>query len=367
MTRLARSLQLLAPLATLVVLAASPRASAQDREWDEDYTQSMPDERRQDPVDVQVDEDAGAPSQQAIGPETFESGLSSYGAWVTADRYGRVWRPHATAGWRPYYYGRWEWTTEGWLWVSDEPFGWAVYHYGRWAFDDSYGWIWVPGYQWAPAWVTWRTSGDVVGWAPLAPGFSVYVGAYPFVGAYWTFVPCGGFVGVPIARYAYAPVYTRQLFYRTAPAPARAAPRPGFARAAPVPAWGGPSPRVIEQRTGRPVTPVRVVPAPRPGSNSGSRPGEVAIFRPERGPVREMPARTAPMPAGRPAWNPAPAPARSPAAAPAPAQRGGSSSGRAHAAPAYRAPPAPVRTEAHASRPAPAPKPRAEHEHGERR
>ena len=57
------------------------------------------------------------------------------------------------AGWRPYYYGRWEWTTEGWLWVSDEPFGWATYHYGRWSFDGGLGWFWVPGYQWAPAWV----------------------------------------------------------------------------------------------------------------------------------------------------------------------------------------------------------------------
>ena len=33
---------------------------------------------------------------------------------------------------------------------------------------DSYGWVWVPGYEWGPAWVSWRTGGDYVGWAPLA-------------------------------------------------------------------------------------------------------------------------------------------------------------------------------------------------------
>ncbi len=37
--------------------------------------------------------------------------------------------------------------------------------------DDSRRsqWIWVPGYEWAPAWVSWRSSDDYVGWAPLPP------------------------------------------------------------------------------------------------------------------------------------------------------------------------------------------------------
>ena len=29
--------------------------------------------------------------------------------------------------------------------------------------------MWVPGYTWAPAWVSWRTGDDDVGWAPLPP------------------------------------------------------------------------------------------------------------------------------------------------------------------------------------------------------
>ena len=33
----------------------------------------------------------------------------------------------------------------------------------------EFGWLWVPGYEWAPAWVSWRKSDDYVGWAPLPP------------------------------------------------------------------------------------------------------------------------------------------------------------------------------------------------------
>ncbi|HEX9052404.1 MAG TPA: DUF6600 domain-containing protein, partial [Anaeromyxobacter sp.] len=198
-----------------------------------------------DSYDVSVDVNPGG-----VTLETFQSPLAPYGEWVQVPRYGQVWRPSVAAGWRPYYYGRWEWTNEGWLWVSDEPWGWAAYHYGRWAYDQYYGWIWVPGYQWAPAWVSWRYSGDAVGWAPLAPGFSLYVSTYPFYDFWWTFVPTVQFVSVPVYQVAYAPAYTRQWYYRTAPAPARPAPRPGV-RAAPSPAWGGPAPRLISERLGR--------------------------------------------------------------------------------------------------------------------
>ncbi len=31
------------------------------------------------------------------------------------------------------------------------------------------GWVWVPGDEWAPAWVSWRKGNDYVGWAPLPP------------------------------------------------------------------------------------------------------------------------------------------------------------------------------------------------------
>ena len=59
----------------------------------------------------------------------------------------------------------------GWTWISYEDFGWATYHYGRWANLADYGWVWFPGedLDWAPAWVSWRTGGDYIGWAPLPP------------------------------------------------------------------------------------------------------------------------------------------------------------------------------------------------------
>ena len=95
--------------------------------------------------------------------------------------YGYCFQPSvavSNSDWRPYSDGYWAYTDLGWTWVSYEDFGWATYHYGRWANLDSYGWVWVPGYEWGPAWVSWRTGGDYVGWAPLPPqrGEVVYEG-----------------------------------------------------------------------------------------------------------------------------------------------------------------------------------------------
>jgi uncharacterized protein DUF6600 len=110
----------------------------------------------------------------------FYNDLAPHGRWVANVQYGRVWVPAVSASWRPYSVGHWVWTDDnGWLWVSDEDFGWAVYHYGRWYEDPAYGWAWVPGYEWGPAWVSFRSGGGYMGWAPLPPrvtwaaGFSV--------------------------------------------------------------------------------------------------------------------------------------------------------------------------------------------------
>ena len=43
-----------------------------------------------------------------------------------------------------------------------------MFHYGRW-YRDSVGWVWVPGYDWGPAWVCWRQGDGYCGWAPLPP------------------------------------------------------------------------------------------------------------------------------------------------------------------------------------------------------
>ncbi len=118
-------------------------------------------------------------------------------------------------GWRPYTTGRWAYTDQGWAWVADEQWGWAPFHYGRWYYDQEIGWGWVPGYTWAPSWVSWRHGGGYLGWAPLPPtvGFTVGVGLvfgsvaigagyYTFCGMHDIFAPrLGGFI-VPSARSA---------------------------------------------------------------------------------------------------------------------------------------------------------------------
>ena len=104
-------------------------------------------------------------------PADFYSPLQPYGAWMTVPTYGRCWHPvDVQPDWRPYGTGYWEWTDCGWYWESDEPWSWACYHYGSWVFDPTYGWLWIPGTEWAPAWVVWRESPDYVGWAPCGPG-----------------------------------------------------------------------------------------------------------------------------------------------------------------------------------------------------
>ncbi len=103
---------------------------------------------------------------------TFYRKLEPYGDWIETGNYGYVFQPRVaiqTNEWRPYAHGHWVYTDAGWTWISDEPFGWATYHYGRWIRLRSVGWVWVPGEQWAPAWVSWRRGNDYVGWAPLPP------------------------------------------------------------------------------------------------------------------------------------------------------------------------------------------------------
>ncbi len=115
-----------------------------------------------------------APRGGAIttGYTTFYNKLEPYGDWIETGDYGYVFHPReaeSSRSWRPYTDGRWVYTDAGWTWISEEPFGWATYHYGRWTRLRGVGWVWVPGNQWAPAWVSWRKGNDYVGWAPLPP------------------------------------------------------------------------------------------------------------------------------------------------------------------------------------------------------
>lgn len=102
----------------------------------------------------------------------FYEELTPYGRWLDVEGYGYAWHPNVAerTSWQPYVDGRWAWSDQGWAWDSNESFGWACYHYGRWVRIARHGWVWVPGREWAPAWVAWRFGDDCVGWAPLPPG-----------------------------------------------------------------------------------------------------------------------------------------------------------------------------------------------------
>jgi hypothetical protein len=113
-----------------------------------------------------------AHAEADVSIDFFYNNLGDDGSWIEVGDYGYCWQPNVAANdanWRPYADGYWAYTDVGWTWVSYESFGWATYHYGRWARVADHGWLWVPGTEWGPAWVSWRTGGDYVGWAPLPP------------------------------------------------------------------------------------------------------------------------------------------------------------------------------------------------------
>jgi hypothetical protein len=139
-----------------------------------------------------------------VSVSVFHQTLAPYGRWITTASYGDVWTPSVAVGWQPYVNGEWYYTDCGWTWASSDPWGDVPFHYGTWVWEPPYGWVWVPGTIWAPAWVTWAYSDDFVGWAPVPPSFALtatgYVGA-PVVLAStrYVFVPSRQFVGVRVA------------------------------------------------------------------------------------------------------------------------------------------------------------------------
>jgi hypothetical protein len=122
----------------------------------------------------------------------FYQNLAPYGQWIEDPQYGYVWSPNEDGSFRPYYTaGHWVMTDYGNTWVSDYPWGWACFHYGRWTYDSYYGWLWIPGSDWGPAWVSWRQGDGFYGWAPLGPGFSFGASdrEYSCPNDWWVFIP----------------------------------------------------------------------------------------------------------------------------------------------------------------------------------
>lgn len=222
-------------LPLLIILAAAPKAHAQD---------------------------------VVVSYQTFYDELSPYGQWVYDGQYGNVWVPEVGPGFRPYASnGHWVMTDNGNMWVSEVPWAWACYHYGRWTYDGYYGWVWVPGHEWAPAWVNWRSGGGYYGWAPMGPGH-VFGGSYEYPDNYWVFVS-PNYLYHP-AVYSYyergdAVVYVHQTSY------IRYEGNDHY--------YYGPRREAIERETRQPVQIYRVSDARQPGT--GRMDGnQVTIYRP---------------------------------------------------------------------------------------
>jgi hypothetical protein len=154
----------------------------------------------------------------SVSFQMFYDELAPYGQWIDDPNYGYVWAPEVEDDFRPYYSnGNWVMTDYGNTWASNYDWGWAPFHYGRWTFDDYYGWIWVPGDQWGPAWVNWRSGGGYYGWAPLSPGVNINInfGNYYAPNDWWTFIPCQHIYSPNYYSYWRGPGYNTTIYNQT--------------------------------------------------------------------------------------------------------------------------------------------------------
>lgn len=173
--------------------------------------------------------------QELVSLDDFVGALDPFGEWYIHSKWGRAWKPRdVNPDWRPYQKGRWAHTDQGWYWVSDEPWGWATYHFGRWFVDALAGWTWIPGRQWAAAWVVWREGKGLAGWAPLGPDGKYLAPDFLFVPKERLGEPVEG-VQLPPGRSGQALMVTKVLERSRAPVP----PPAKAPRTAPPPALAG--------------------------------------------------------------------------------------------------------------------------------
>ncbi len=234
-----------------------------------------------------------------VSYQTFYDELSPYGQWIYDPEYGNVWVPNEDGDFRPYATrGRWAMTEYGNTWVSDDPWGWACYHYGRWTYNPYYGWVWIPGYEWAPAWVSWRFGGGYCGWAPLGPGISVGM-SFNCPDSWWVFVGPRYLYYDNCYSYWRGPSYNRTYIRQTT-----------IINNVYVDNYShvqynyGPRSSAIQQYTGQPVQVFRVSQVNRPGG-SRIQQNTVNIYRPmvnqnTIGSARPMNVMQAPRNIGRP-------------------------------------------------------------------
>jgi hypothetical protein len=156
--------------------------------------------------------------------------------------------------------------------VSGYSWGWGPFHYGRWLFDDYYGWIWVPGEEWAPAWVAWRNSSDYYGWAPMGPGVHININI-GIPAAHWVFVPRPYFGRSNAYRY-YIPRQRNTVIIRNTTIIHNTHVYNNNRY------FAGPSRSEVQRSTHRSIRPVKVTSASRVGE-SRLRGNQLSIYRPQ--------------------------------------------------------------------------------------
>lgn len=187
------------------------------------------------------------------GTDVFIDQLAPYGQWFSLPNVGLVWQPSPSvvgADFIPYATGgQWVYSDEGWTFETQWDWGWAPFHYGRWFLSDEYGWVWVPGTDWAPAWVDWRAGDGYIGWAPLPPpGYPEY--------PYWTFVNERDFCQPDVFIYRLPRDRAQWAYHRATPVRDRG-PRSGGNW------YRGPDPSRVHEATGIPIPRTTLRPPPR--------------------------------------------------------------------------------------------------------
>ncbi len=98
----------------------------------------------------------------------YAADLDDSGDWrYESDINVHVWVPSVNTGWSPYHNGYWTSANRSLTWVSYDQFGWVTHHYGNWGWNLRWGWYWIPGRFYSPAWVAWNSYDNYVGWCPL--------------------------------------------------------------------------------------------------------------------------------------------------------------------------------------------------------
>lgn len=174
-------------------------------------------------IGLGIDTGGGIRVGGEIDVGTFETQLAPDGRWIEVDG-TRSWQPAvevSDSNWQPYLNdGHWVWTDDGWYWESNYKWGWAAFHYGRWDRVANYNWVWTPDVVWAPAWVSWRESDSVYGWAPYGRRDrfegGIFVGGGDDIRAdYYHFVPSQSFLSINLSTVAYSRDRSEEHFKQT--------------------------------------------------------------------------------------------------------------------------------------------------------